>query len=82
MRLLHTCCTALHKYGPERVLEGPTGVRASGQARPAKGLQIGHLSALKAEGEGFEPSVDRKAHNGFRDRPVQPLRHPSGGIRV
>jgi hypothetical protein len=22
----------------------------------------------KAEGEGFEPSVDRKAHNGFRDR--------------
>jgi hypothetical protein len=21
-----------------------------------------------AEGEGFEPSVDRKAHNGFRDR--------------
>src|SRR5207244_11897908 len=33
--------------------------------------------ALQAEGEGFEPSVDRKAHNGFRDRPVQPLRHPS-----
>jgi hypothetical protein len=22
----------------------------------------------RAEGEGFEPSVDRKAHNGFRDR--------------
>ena len=34
-----------------------------------------------AEGEGFEPSVDRKAHNGFRDRPVQPLRHPSGELR-
>src|SRR4051794_16767759 len=33
----------------------------------------------EAEGEGFEPSVDRKAHNGFRDRPVQPLRHPSAG---
>ena len=32
----------------------------------------------KAEGEGFEPSVDLSAHNGFRDRPVQPLRHPSG----
>ena len=24
----------------------------------------------------FEPTV-RKAHNGFRDRPVRPLRHPS-----
>ena len=32
---------------------------------------------LQEEGEGFEPSVDHKAHNGFRDRPVQPLRHPS-----
>ena len=31
-----------------------------------------------AEGVGFEPTVDPKAHNGFRDRPVQPLRHPSG----
>ena len=30
-----------------------------------------------AEREGFEPSV-RKAHNGFRDRPVRPLRHLSG----
>ena len=30
-----------------------------------------------AEGEGFEPSVEHKPHNGFRDRPVQPLRHPS-----
>jgi hypothetical protein len=35
------------------------------------------LTRPSAEGEGFEPSVDRKAHNGFRDRPVQPLRHPS-----
>src|SRR5436190_7647058 len=32
-----------------------------------------------AEGEGFEPSVPLKGHNGFRDRPVQPLRHPSEG---
>ena len=31
----------------------------------------------KAEGEGFEPSKDETALNGFRDRPVQPLRHPS-----
>ena len=27
---------------------------------------------------GFEPTRDPKAPNGFRDRPVQPLRHPSG----
>src|SRR6185436_16450142 len=32
-----------------------------------------------AEGVGFEPTRDPKAPNGFRDRPVQPLRHPSGG---
>src|SRR5690348_13378963 len=31
-----------------------------------------------AEGVGFEPTKDPKALNGFRDRPVQPLRHPSG----
>ena len=38
----------------------------------------GHAGACaSAEGEGFEPSVDLTAHNGFRDRPVQPLRHPS-----
>jgi len=32
-----------------------------------KSLQIGGFLGRKAEGEGFEPSVDRKAHNGFRD---------------
>ena len=30
----------------------------------------------RAEGQGFEPWV--LAHNGFQDRPVRPLRHPSG----
>ena len=30
-----------------------------------------------AEGQGFEPWVPTKEHNGFRDRPFQPLRHPS-----
>ncbi len=30
-----------------------------------------------AEREGFEPSVPRKEDNGFRDRPVRPLRHLS-----
>src|SRR5690349_13580586 len=32
----------------------------------------------KAEGEGFEPSMDVSAHNGFQDRRIQPLCHPSG----
>ena len=30
-----------------------------------------------AEGVGFEPTV-RMTHNGFRDRPIRPLSHPSG----
>ena len=30
-----------------------------------------------AERVGFEPTVARKGHNGFRDRPVRPLRHLS-----
>src|SRR5947207_2266454 len=29
-----------------------------------------------AEGVGFEPTVGR-THNGFRDRPIRPLSHPS-----
>jgi hypothetical protein len=37
------------------------------------------FSALRmAEGVGFEPTVRQEAHNGFRDRPDKPLRHPSG----
>jgi hypothetical protein len=32
---------------------------------------------MLAEREGFEPSVPRKGDNGFRDRPVRPLRHLS-----
>src|SRR5215210_3393434 len=31
-----------------------------------------------AEGEGFEPPEDRKALNGFQDRRIRPLCHPSG----
>jgi integrase len=30
-----------------------------------------------AEGEGFEPSSDPEARNGFRDRRIRPLCHPS-----
>jgi hypothetical protein len=38
--------------------------------------RAGRLVGL-AEREGFEPSVPRKRDNGFRDRPVRPLRHLS-----
>src|SRR5436190_15776713 len=31
----------------------------------------------QAEGEGFEPSSDVTARNGFRDRRIRPLCHPS-----
>ena len=34
-----------------------------------------------AEGVGFEPTVPGKGYNGFRDRPVRPLRHPSAFAR-
>jgi hypothetical protein len=33
----------------------------------------------QAEGEGFEPSSDPEARNGFRDRRIRPLCHPSDG---
>ena len=42
----------------------------------------------KRRGEGFEPSSDETARNGFRDRRIRPLCHPSravngeGGIRT
>jgi hypothetical protein len=36
-------------------------------------------SGRKAEGEGFEPSSDETARNGFRDRRIRPLCHPSAG---
>jgi site-specific DNA recombinase len=34
-----------------------------------------------AEGVGFEPTV-RMTYNGFRDRPIRPLSHPSGGNSI
>jgi hypothetical protein len=36
------------------------------------------LFVFAAEGEGFEPSDDVAAVNGFQDRRIQPLCHPSG----
>jgi hypothetical protein len=71
------CCKVLHKHGAERVRQGLSGVDATYGADPTTVLQINHFSDYKAEGERFELSDDVTAVNGFRDRPVQPLRHPS-----
>jgi hypothetical protein len=40
-------------------------------------LQITRFWLSEAEGEGFEPSSDETARNGFRDRRIRPLCHPS-----
>ncbi len=45
-------------------------------ASSADKTPFGTTGYVAAEGEGFEPPV-RIAHNGFRDRPIQPLWHPS-----
>src|SRR6266516_7011930 len=43
-------------------------------------LQCSHsLWLQEAEGEGFDPSSDPRARNGFRDRRIRPLCHPSEG---
>jgi hypothetical protein len=34
---------------------------------------------FKTEGEGFEPSIRLTTDNGFRDRRIRPLCHPSDG---
>jgi hypothetical protein len=73
---LHVRSTALHTSAIFWGREGPPGV----DERRSNGAQTPCKSTTSTEGEGFEPSVDRKAHNGFRDRPVQPLRHPSGAF--
>ena len=38
---------------------------------------VTRIPAYQAEGEGFEPSSDPEARNGFRDRRIRPLCHPS-----
>jgi hypothetical protein len=42
--------------------------------------RYGHL-AWSAEGEGFEPPGRLTAPNGFQDRRIRPLCHPSGALR-
>src|SRR4051812_32825379 len=55
---------------------------AAAAVRPPRAPAAFNWATFRAEGEGFEPSVDETAHNGFRDRPVQPLRHPSVRPRI
>src|SRR5262245_5012998 len=47
--------------------------------QPFRGFRQ-RFECVLAEREGFEPSEPRKGFNGFRDRPVQPLRHLSGAV--
>src|SRR6516165_5206927 len=44
--------------------------------RPIRGCAV-CPAETRAEGEGFEPSTDGTAGNGFRDRRIRPLCHPS-----
>ena len=65
----------------ERLTESRTNPRVYSWVSP-DWLQTTHCKYSKkldilAEREGFEPSVPRKEDNGFRDRPVRPLRHLS-----
>jgi site-specific DNA recombinase len=52
--------------------------KGSGGNRPTPvSLGMGLKEDYLAEGVGFEPTVPI-GHNGFRDRPIRPLSHPSG----
>ena len=59
-------------------LKAATAARAFARPRGAVEQSETGASEIMAERQGFEPWV-RKAHNGFRDRPVRPLRHLSAG---
>ena len=56
--------------------QGPDSSRRPTPVLSGLGLNKEYL----AEREGFEPSVRNKPHNGFRDRPDQPLLHLSYSI--
>ena len=67
--------------GPTAALAAATGANVNGRRRDANPSPVpwgqGSHSERMAEREGFEPSVDRKAHTRFPVVPVQPLRHLS-----
>ena len=77
MAALHVRCTALHKSGVRRGRLGSAEAPTGNQPTPPQSQSQSGIWPCLAEGEGFEPSKRLTTLNGFRDRPVQPLRHPS-----
>jgi hypothetical protein len=82
MSALHVRCNALQIPGVERCPQGPSDVGGEQAAMGPKAQQPNGIPALQAEGEGFEPSVDRKADNGFRDRAERPQCRITTGVCV
>ena len=71
-----TSMEAQQRLGPSRDSLGLQGsepflVEGSCLASPCSAIYL-------AEGEGFEPSIRLTTDNGFRDRRIRPLCHPSG----
>jgi hypothetical protein len=62
------------------VQSGRTVVAESRVPVEPKPLDTTGFWLYQAEGEGFEPSSDPEARNGFRDRRIRPLCHPSEGV--
>ena len=71
------CATAPAPQAETSDTVSPAPVRAA-EGNPRIFKDLGEV----AEGQGFEPWVPVARHNGFRDRPDRPLRHPSAGARV
>ena len=57
-------------------MNGSTGSQMRNETR-----LLERVSSLQAEGEGFEPSIRLTTDNGFRDRRIRPLCHPSASGR-
>src|SRR5262249_44163199 len=60
-----------------RVVDWTTTETSVGLRDGPQSLRPCGIAACEAEGEGFEPSSDETARNGFRDRRIRPLCHPS-----
>jgi hypothetical protein len=66
------CSTAMTALAVSGGQQTPHGNGSESRNRLRCRIQLG-----QAEGEGFEPSTDPEARNGFRDRRIRPLCHPS-----
>ena len=74
MTALHVRCNALHKYGASRGPEGSTEATQPHTSHVPQSRSQSGITALQAEGEGFEPSNELTPVNGFRDRTELPAR--------